>query len=206
MQPAHDLAHLAPFEPLRQQLLAAAQAFAGAALPPGGPLEALVADVGRAVAEPLEVFPVCHHSPASALHLVRRLRAAPPRVLFLEMGEDLRPLADRLADCKPPVAFQAFAYRLRGLPSAWAPLSAVVPLTEFSAEFQAIAFGLSHPETRLVFVDRSVDVLFQWVREDGGQPGRDPGEDPEEDGNGEGLAPGSGPARGVRVGDVEPTA
>src|SRR5262249_49141488 len=90
------------FEPLREQLLAAAKAFAGAQ-PLAELLGAIVDDVRRATAEPLEIFPVAHHSPAAAVHMLRRLRARPPRLLFLEMCEDMRPLLDKLRDCKLPV-------------------------------------------------------------------------------------------------------
>ena len=72
-------------------------------------LGGLVDDVERAAREPLEIFPVAHHSPSSAIHMVRRLAQRPPRVIFMECCEDLRPLLDGLRDCKLPVALQAFA-------------------------------------------------------------------------------------------------
>ena len=62
-----------PFEPLKHQLLAAAEAFADDAQALAAILGGLVNDVERAGREPLEIFPVCHHSPSSALHMVRRL-------------------------------------------------------------------------------------------------------------------------------------
>src|SRR5208282_2481274 len=99
-----DLQTLAAFEPLREQLLAAAQAFAGDAQPLGRLLSGLVDDVHRAASEPLEIFPVCHHSPAAAVHMIRRLSERPPRVIFMEMCEDLRPLLPKLRDCRLPIA------------------------------------------------------------------------------------------------------
>src|SRR4051794_8350017 len=90
------------FDPLRQQLLAAAEAFATGAQPLGKLLGAMVDDVQRASAEPLEIFPVCHHSPAAAVHMIARLKRQAPRVLFMEGCEDLRPLLDKLRDCKLP--------------------------------------------------------------------------------------------------------
>jgi hypothetical protein len=45
-------------------------------------------------------------------------------------------------------------------------LSLVVPLTEASGEYQAIAYTLQHPETQLVFVDRAVDFVFQWTEQE----------------------------------------
>src|SRR3954468_18346122 len=97
-------------EKLRGELLGLAAAFATDAHPLGEMLSAMVADVGRASAEPLEIFPVCHHSPASALHLLQRLRARkPPRVIYMEMCEDMRGSIEDLRSCRLPVALQAFA-------------------------------------------------------------------------------------------------
>ena len=151
------------FEPLKQQLLAAAEAFSSDAEPLHDILAGLVGDVERAVSEPLEIFPVCHHSPSSAIHMVRRLQQKPPRVLFMECCEDLQGVLPDLRDCKLPIALQAFAPVAAAFPAAWAPLNLVCPLTEFSAEFQAIAFCMANPETELVFVDRSCDHVFQWM-------------------------------------------
>ena len=151
------------YAPLREQLLAAAAAFATEAQPLSVLLAGLVEDVERAMAEPVEIFPVCHHSPSSAIHMVRRLTTNPPRVIYMECCEDLRPLLDGLRDCKLPIALQAFAARGEAFPKSWAPLNLVCPLTEFSAEFQAIAFALENPATELVFVDRACDHVFQWM-------------------------------------------
>ena len=62
-----------------------------------GILSGIVDDVDRALREELEIFPVCHHSPASALAMVRRLREKQPKVIYLELCEDLQPLLDRAA-------------------------------------------------------------------------------------------------------------
>jgi hypothetical protein len=202
------LPSLTSFEPLRQQLLAAAGAFAAGARPLGDLLAALVDDVERAAAEPLEIFPVCHHSPAAALHMVRRLTRQAPRVLFIELCEDLRPTVDKLRDCKLPVALQAFAGQSDAFPKSWTPLSVVAPLTEFSAEYQAIAFALEHPQTDLVFVDRSVDHVFQWLPQKEDELERHLGKDEEQDAPGGGEEQGPpmhGAAVGVQVGEVEPT-
>ncbi len=204
MNPTADLA-LASFEPLRQQLLAAAQEFAGAQ-PLAKLLNALVDDVHRAFAEPLEIFPVCHHSPGAAVHMIHRLRVRPPRVIFMEMCEDLRPLIDKLRDCKLPVALQAFAGQAEGFPKSWSPLSLVAPITEFSAEFQAIAFALENPDTELVFVDRSCDHVFQWMPQKEDELEKHLGHDAEQDEpSDDGPPPTHGAALGVQMGDVEPT-
>lgn len=194
------------FEPLRQQLLAAARQFADDAHPLGELLNALVDDVQRAATEPLEIFPVCHHSPAAAVHMVRRLRERAPRVLFLEMCEDLRPVVEKLRDCKLPVALQAYAGETDAFPKSWSPLSVVAPLTEFSAEFQAIAFALDYPATDLVFVDRSVDLVFQWLPQEADELQRHLGEEKvDEATEDETPSVDHGAAVGVQVGELEPT-
>lgn len=196
-------------EALRAQIRAAAEAFASDTRPLAEILNGLVDDVERAVREPLEIFPVCHHSPSSALHMVRRLRERAPKVIFMECCEDLRPLLDGLAECTLPVALQAFASQAEGFPADWSPLNLVCPLTEFSAEFQAIAFSLAHPdEVELVFVDRSVDHFFQWRPRGGEEP--EPKEEPPAAGAGpvggeEEAGREHGAAEAVELGDSEPT-
>ncbi|MDG3004335.1 DUF5682 family protein [Paludisphaera mucosa] len=198
--PADDLP--VSFAPLRDQLLAAAGAFADDARPLGAILGGLVDDVERAFREPLEIFPVCHHSPSSALHMARRLAARPPRTIFLECCEDLRPVIEGLRDCRAPVALQAFASSSEHFPAAWAPLSLVCPLTEFSAEYQAIAYALENPGTDLVFVDRSADHVFQWMPQESDALEKavpdEPGSDDEEAGM-------HGSAVGVEIGSLAPT-
>lgn len=153
------------FSILQDQLLDAAQAFATDAQPLSDLLTAMVEDVARATTEPLEIFPVCHHSPASALHMVRRLRMRAPKVIYIELCEDLQAAVEHLRDCKLPVALQAFAGESASFSPDWMPLSVVAPLTESSAEYQAIIYTLEHPETELVFVDRAADYIFQWMSE-----------------------------------------
>ncbi|MEV4351617.1 DUF5682 family protein [Actinoplanes sp. NPDC049596] len=152
-----------PFDPLRAQLLGAAEAMADgpAALPEI--LAGMVDDVEHALREPLEIFPVCHHSPASALAMVRRLREKQPKVIYLELCEDLAPLLTELRNCRLPVALQAFASELDGFPMESAPLSVIAPITESSAEYQAISYALETPGVELVLVDRSTDHIFQWA-------------------------------------------
>ncbi len=208
MKTPNNLADLAAFEPLRRQLLAAAEGFASDAQPLGALLNALVEDVQRAAAEPLEIFPVCHHSPAAAAHMIQRLNRQAPRVIFMEMCEDMRPLLDKLRDCKLPVALQAFAGQTDAFPSSWTPLSVVAPFTEFSAEYQAIVYALDHPETELVFVDRSVDHIFQWMpqEEDELEKHLSAEQEKDEPADGEsGPPPTHGAAVGVQMGDLEPT-
>ncbi|MGB9993093.1 hypothetical protein ACPMJQ_00680 [Streptomyces pseudogriseolus] len=152
------------FTALRTQLQGAATEFAGGPDALEGILLGMVDDVDRAVREPLEIFPVCHHSPASALAMARRLREKQPRVVYLELCEDMAPLLTELRNCRLPVAVQAFAGEIDGFPQEWAPLSVVAPITEASAEYQAIAYALDTPGVELVLVDRSSDHVFQWDR------------------------------------------
>ncbi|WP_019629301.1 DUF5682 family protein [Actinomadura atramentaria] len=180
---------MSPFAALRERLLDAAGAVAGGAVPEI--LAGMVDDVDRALAEELEVFPVCHHSPASALAMARRLREKRPKVVYLELCEDLAPLLEELRHCKLPVALQAFASELDGHPADWGPLSVVAPITEASAEYQAIAYALETPGVELVPVDRSADHVFQWT----------PREPAESSADEAGL---HGDAVGVEIGDLRP--
>ncbi|XXG10557.1 DUF5682 family protein [Micromonospora sp. SH-82] len=151
-----------PFGELRGQLTEAAMTFAGSPDALAEILAGIVDDVDRALGERLEIFPVCHHSPASGLAMLRRLRVKQPKVIYLELCEDLQPLLGELRNCRLPVAVQAFASELDGFPVDWAPLSVIAPVTEASAEYQAIAYALETPGVELVLVDRSTDHVFQW--------------------------------------------
>ncbi|UCM91259.1 DUF5682 family protein [Streptomyces marincola] len=185
------------FDALRAQLREAAAAFAEGP----GTLEhlllGLVDDIDRAVREPLEIFPVCHHSPASAIAMARRLREKQPKVVYLELCEDMAPLLTELRNCKLPVALQAFATEVDGIPAEWSPLSVVAPITEASAEYQAIAYALDTPGVELVLVDRSSDHVFQWQTEGRAPAGADPRPAEEE-------AALHGDAVGVEIGDLRP--
>ncbi|WP_435799465.1 hypothetical protein [Streptomyces parvus] len=192
----------ASFAALREQLHEAATAFADGPRALEGILLGMVDDVDRAVREPLEIFPVCHHSPASALAMARRLREKQPKVVYLELCEDMAPLLDELRNCRLPVAVQAFASDVDGFPAEWAPLSVVAPITEASAEYQAIAYALDTPGVELVLVDRSSDHVFQWDSRHGGRTPQDPPAPAE--GVPEPEAALHGEAVGVEIGDLRP--
>jgi hypothetical protein len=185
------------FDALRTQLLDAAAAFSGGPAALDDILAGIVDDVDRALREELEIFPVCHHSPASALAMVRRLREKQPKVIYLELCEDLRPLLDELRNCRLPVAVQAFASDLDQFPKDWSPLSVVAPITEASAEYQAIAYALDTPGVELVLVDRSVDHVFQWEPRPAEKETAAGQEDDEE-------AALHGDAVGIEIGDLRP--
>ncbi|MFE9323148.1 DUF5682 family protein [Nocardia sp. NPDC052278] len=185
------------FAALRDQLADAAVAFAGMPGAAGDILTGMVDDVDRALSQRLEIFPVCHHSPASGLAMVRRLREKQPSVIYLELCEDMRPLLDELHNCRLPVALQAFATDIEGFPAEWAPLSVVAPITESSAEYQAIAYALDTPGVELVLVDRSTDHVFQWAPKGAKSETSADGEQPEDDGL-------HGEAVGIEIGDLRP--
>jgi hypothetical protein len=185
------------FEALRTQLSEAAAAFADGPGALEGILLGIVDDVDRAVREPLEIFPVCHHSPASAVAMARRLREKQPKVVYLELCEDMAPLLTELRNCRLPVAVQAFATEVDGFPAEWAPLSVVAPITEASAEYQAISYALDTPGVELVLVDRSSDHVFQWEQRE--TPPADPDAPPPEE-----EAALHGDAIGVEIGDLRP--
>ncbi|MCC9305830.1 DUF5682 family protein [Kitasatospora sp. RB6PN24] len=201
--------HEGTFDALRSQLREAAATFADGPDALEGILLGIVDDVDRAVAEPLEIFPVCHHSPASATAMARRLREKQPKVVYLELCEDMAPLLTELRNCRLPVAVQAFASEVKGFPVDWAPLSVVAPITEASAEYQAIAYALDTPGVELVLVDRSSDHVFQW-QQDAAEPEPEPEPEPESAGAGS-EAPAvaqeaalHGDAVGVEIGDLRP--
>lgn len=192
------------FSELEGALMAAAKEFSSDAQPLGDLLARMVADVDRAASEPLEIFPVAHHSPASAIHMVQRLRARKPRVIFIELCEDLQESIEGLSDSTLPVALQAFSGEAEGFPGEWAPLSVIAPLTELSAEYQAIAYASQHEDVALLFVDRSVDHVYQAIpqTEEGLQdamPDSDEGADDEE------AADLHGSAIGVELGRIIPS-
>jgi hypothetical protein len=187
------------FGALRGQLRQAATEFAGGPDALADILTGIVGDVDRALREPLEIFPVCHHSPASGLAMVRRLRAKQPKVIYLELCEDLQPLLTELRNCQLPVALQAFASELDGFPPEWGPLSVVAPITEASAEYQAIAYALDTPGVELVCVDRSSDHVFQWAPPE--PDSATVGGEHEADGDGADL---HGDAVGLEIGDLRP--
>ncbi|MER5846221.1 hypothetical protein ABT126_03870 [Streptomyces sp. NPDC002012] len=192
--------HEGPFEALRAQLQEAAATFADGPDALQGILLGIVDDVDRAVREPLEIFPVCHHSPASAVAMARRLREKQPKVVYLELCEDMASLLTELRNCKLPVALQAFAAEVDGFPAEWSPLSVVAPITEASAEYQAIAYALDTPGVELVLVDRSSDHVFQWdARETHADDPADPDAPPAQE-----EAALHGDAVGVELGDLRP--
>jgi len=182
------------FDTLRSQLRIAAATFADGPDALEGILLGIIDDVDRAQRETLEIFPVCHHSPASAVAMARRLREKQPKVVYLELCEDMTPLLTELRNCRLPVAVQAFATEVDGFPAEWAPLSVVAPITEASAEYQAIAYAHDTPGAEIVLVDRSSDHVFQWDHPDTAPPTDSTEEE----------AALHGDAIGVEIGDLRP--
>jgi hypothetical protein len=199
-----------PFKALRAQLQEAATALADGPGALEGILLGMVDDIDRAVREPLEIFPVCHHSPASATAMARRLREKQPKVVYLELCEDMAPLLTELRNCTLPVAVQAFATEVDGFPIEWSPLSVVAPITEASAEYQAIAYALDTPGAELVLVDRSSDHVFQWDTRRANQGAGAPDGAAPDEAAPDAAAPDEeeaalhGDAVGVQIGDLRP--
>jgi hypothetical protein len=200
------------FGALRDQLREAAAAFADAPDGVSGILSDMVDDVDQALSEPLEIFPVCHHSPSSALAMARRLREKRPDVVYLELCEDMAPLLTELRNCRLPVALQAFAGKMaEGGPGGAGPYSVVAPITEASAEYQAIAYALDTPGVELVLVDRPVDTVFTSEVPAAGASGGEAADGgsgagpaaPEAGGTEEDAAL-HGDAVGVEIGDLRP--
>lgn len=187
---------------LREQLLTAAEVFTSDAQPLAELLKNIVADIERASQETLEIFPVKHHSPASAYHLVARLQNNQPKVIFMEMCEDLLPSLAGLEHCQFPVALQAFAPESKTFPPEQLPLNLVAPLSEFSAEYQAIAYCKNNPDTKLIFVDRAADHCFQWQPQEDLSTATSDEKETTEEKEGETLHTGTFT---VRMGAVEPT-
>lgn len=75
----------ASLAPLQTQLLAAAAQFADDTQPLNQLLSDLAGDVDKVLAEPLEIFPVCHHSPTAAIQMLQRLQRRPPKVIYIEL-------------------------------------------------------------------------------------------------------------------------
>jgi hypothetical protein len=107
MAPTVDVLEDEAFAALRAQLLGAAADLAPDAQHLADLLAGLSDDVARVLGEPLQIFPVAHHSPACAVQLIRRLQRTAPKVIFIEACEDLQALLPELASCVPPVAMQA---------------------------------------------------------------------------------------------------
>lgn len=189
-----------PLDALQEQLEHAAAAFADGDDDLDDLLTAMSADVERASTEPLEVVPISHHSPASAVHTARRLRELQPDVVYLELCEDLQSVLEELAECTLPVALQAFTDESEAFPAEWTPLTVVAPLTEFSAEAQAIGYALA-TDAEVVFVDRSVDHVFQAADEAAYIEDQLPSQEPDADAD-DGK---HGSALGLQIGDTEPT-
>ena len=194
----------AQIEKLREQLMHTAEEFSEDAEALGALLEDMVNDVDRAESELLEIVPVAHHSPASGIQMLRRLRERQPKVIFMEMCEDMRELVPKLSECRLPVALQAFASESTDdFPPEWSPLTVVAPLTEFGAEYQAMSYAMTHG-MQLVFVDRSVDHVFQNIPQESEALEEMLPDEAEVDDEEEGHIS-HGSALGIQVGSMIPT-
>jgi hypothetical protein len=102
------------------------------------------ADRLASTAPAVHFFPIRHHSPACAAHLVRALREIAPRHVLIEMPSDFAHLVPLLVDpaLRPPAAIVAMLERAqaeRAATIAYWPLSATAP--EYAAIRAATAGG-----------------------------------------------------------------
>lgn len=135
-------------------------------------------DAEAVLAEEVYWFPVRHHSPAVARHLVQAIRARRPEVIFIEAPSDAEDLVVHVVDAKtkPPVAMYA-SYRddddvlgLRGIDSpgpdvpvkhaSWFPLLPYSP--EYVAMKEAAKIG-----AQVVFIDLPSYALIKSRQERG---------------------------------------
>lgn len=138
------------------------------------------------LAEDLYWFPVRHHSPAVARHLLAAIRARAPRVVFIEAPYDATDLVPHIVDAKtkPPVAIYG-SYRddddvlgLAGIespgPDVPAKFASWYPLLSYSPEYVAMKEA-AKIGAKVVFVDLPHQALVRSRQERGLPP---PGEAP----------------------------
>jgi hypothetical protein len=113
-------------------------------------LDTMVADVDRALAEPLYWFPVRHHSPAIARQLARCIRERNPKIIFIEGPFEAQHLIEFIVDAKtkPPVAiYSSFRDESSapatpgGQPPQPPRHSAWYPLVSYSPEYVAMSLA-----------------------------------------------------------------
>ena len=91
------------------------------------------------MASPVHVFGIRHHGPGSARSLLRALEELQPDAILVEGppdGDSMLPLLPH-AEMRPPVALLVYA---RDEPKR----AGYYPFAEFSPEWQALRFGLTH--------------------------------------------------------------
>ncbi|MGG6263144.1 DUF5682 family protein [Leptolyngbya sp. AN03gr2] len=122
-------------------------------------------DVERAMQEPLQILPICHFSPASAIAVRQFLELHKPKAIYLELTEDLNPLIQAVPECVPPFTLQAIAQESTSLDSKLLPVKLNTSLVEASAEFQAIQYAAKNKQVHLVLVDSSCDFATHHSRQ-----------------------------------------
>lgn len=102
----------------------------------------------------IEIFGIRHHGPGSARSLVMALTDYQPDVLLIEGPPDAEALIHLAAhpEMQPPVAM--LVYNPKNLEQA-----SFFPFAEFSPEWQAMLFGLSH-KTPVRFMDLPMNLAF----------------------------------------------
>jgi len=136
--------------------------------------------------EALYWFPVRHHSPAVARHLLSAMRARRPRIVFIEAPSDAEDLVQFVVDgkTKPPVALYC-SYRddddvlgLAGIvspaPDVPAKFASWFPLLGYSPEYIAMKEGAAI-DASIVFIDLPHHGLVRSRAERGLPPKGEPG-------------------------------
>jgi hypothetical protein len=136
--------------------------------------------------EPLYWFPVRHHSPAVARHLLSAIAARSPKLIFIEAPSEAVDLVPHIVDpkTKPPVAIYC-SYRdddnvlgLAGIespgPDVPAKFASWYPLLPYSPEYVAMKEA-AKIGARVVFIDLPYHALIK-SREERGLPA--PGAEP----------------------------
>ena len=107
------------------------------------------------MADRFNLFGVRHLSPGASYHLIRYLEEKKPGCILIEGPSDARDILYSLAakGVEPPVALLAYTTEL--------PIETVLyPFSEYSPEFQAIRWGISH-QKEVRFIDLPSDILLK---------------------------------------------
>lgn len=131
------------------------------ALADGGSLRALGSSLLR---DDLVVFPVRHHSPACALHLLRLIRDRRPSAVLIEGPRSFNRLINLLTDesARMPLAIYTYAVERASGDADGARHAAYYPFCDYSPELVALrgAAGLGVP-ARFIDLDYSEQCLVE---------------------------------------------
>lgn len=122
----------------------------------------------RLISDALIVFPVRHHSPACALHLLRLFAERPPSVVLVEGPRSFTPLIASLthADARAPLAIYSYAVQKSGDGND-RRMAAYYPFSDYSPELVALreAARLGVP-ARFIDLDFTEQSVLEPTAED----------------------------------------